>query len=100
MILIIKKINDKIDDYYKTYEKRYSQVYEKNMLWSSRVAIHLLNNGFNVFAVGYSQTVIDKCRQLSNYKYNNHFKQIDLISDKIEEKFDYIYSIEYCICLF
>ena len=118
-----QKMDNKVDDYYKAYEKRYSQVYEKDMLWScrdatpevlnfvidykisrndkildlgcgeGRDAIHLLNNGFNVLAVDYSQTVIEKCKQLSNYKYNNHFKQLDLISDKIGEKFDYIYSI-------
>ena len=29
----IVKVNK---DYYKAYEKRYSQVYENNMLWSSR----------------------------------------------------------------
>ena len=110
-------------DYYKAYEKRYSQVYENNMLWSAkentpdvlnciknykinkkskildlgcgegRDAICLLNNGYNVMAVDYSQTVIEKCKQLSNNKYNEHFIQLDLINDKMNCKFDFIYSI-------
>lgn len=111
------------DDYYKAYEKRYKQIYAKNMLWSSkkvtpdvlqfikdyqitktdkildlgcgegRDAIHLLDEGYNLLAVDYSQTVINKCIEISNYKYQNQFKQFDLINDTMEEKFDYIYSI-------
>ena len=110
-------------DYYKAYEKRYSQVYENNMLWSTkentqevlncikeykinkkskildlgcgegRDAIYLLNNGYDVLAVDYSQTVIEKCKELSNNNYNKHFRQFDLINDKMNCKFDFIYSI-------
>lgn len=117
-----KEAEDTVN-YYKAYEKRYSQVYEKNMLWSSREstpdvlkfindykiskndmildlgcgegrdAINLLNNGYNVLAVDYSQTVIEKCKELSDYKFNDKFKQFDLISSKMRKKFDYIYSI-------
>lgn len=124
----LRKINnwketDETTNYYKAYEKRYSQVYEKNMLWSSREstpdilkfindykiskndkildlgcgegrdAISLLNKGYNVFAVDYSRTVIEKCKELSDYKFNDRFKQFDLISDRMRKKFDYIYSI-------
>lgn len=111
------------NDYYKAYEKRYSQVYDSNMLWSTtdatpevvkflqfnnadlnskildlgcgegRDAINLLKQGYNVMAVDYSQTVINKCKELGNNLYNNKFKQFDLLVDKIEERFDYIYSI-------
>lgn len=110
-------------DYYKAYEKRYSQVYENNMLWSAkkntpdvlkciekynvknnskildlgcgegRDAICLLNSGYDVLAVDYSQTVIEKCKELSDYKYNDNFRQLDLINDKLSRKFDFIYSI-------
>lgn len=110
-------------EYYKAYEKRYKQVYEKNMLWSckdrtlevheviidrkiskedkileigcgeGRDAIYLLDNGYNVLAVDYSNSVIDKCKFLSNNKYNNKFKQFDLIKDDMDEKFKFIYSI-------
>jgi len=110
-------------NYYKAYEKRYSQVYENNMLWSAkentpdvleciknykinkkskildlgcgegRDAICLLNGGYNVIAVDYSHTVIEKCKELSNYKYNTSFKQFDLLNDKMNCKFDFIYSI-------
>lgn len=115
---------DKIeDDYYKAYENRYSQVYEKNMLWSSkentpeilkciknykiskkakildlgcgegRDAIFLLDKGYDLMAVDYSHTVIEKCKELSNYKYNKNFKQFDLIKEELDFKFDFIYSI-------
>lgn len=91
-------------NYYKTYEKRNKQVYENGYLWStnnrsldvietivnsgittdrkileigcgkSRDAISLLNKKYNVMAIDYSNTVIEKFKQLSNYKYNNRFK--------------------------
>lgn len=110
-------------DYYKAYEKRYTQVYENNMLWSAkqntpdvinciekyninkkskildlgcgegRDAISLLDNGYDVLAVDYSETVIEKCKELSNYQYNDNFRQLDLINDKLNKKFDFIYSI-------
>jgi len=110
-------------EYYKAYESRYSQVYENDMLWSSkentpevlkciknykiskknkildlgcgegRDAIYLLNDGYNVMAVDYSHTVIKKCKELSNNKYNESFKQFDLIKDKMNCRFDFIYSI-------
>lgn len=116
--------NDEIKaNYYKAYEKRYSQVYEKDMLWSSqentpevlkciknykiskmarildlgcgegRDAIYLLDKGYNLMAVDYSHTVIEKCKELSSNKYNNCFKQFDLIKDEMDSKFDFIYSI-------
>lgn len=118
-----KEFNELKSDYYKAYEKRYLQVYENNMLWSSkentsevlecikkykinekskildlgcgegRDAIYLLNNGYDVLAVDYSQTVIEKCKELSDNKYNEHFRQFDLINDKMNFRFDFIYSI-------
>lgn len=111
------------NNYYKAYEKRYKQVYNNNYLWTSRKntdevidtikseniyndakileigcgegrdAIFLLENNYNVLAIDYSNTVIEKCNELSNYKYINNFKQFDIINDLLEEKFDFIYSI-------
>ncbi len=111
------------EEYYKAYDIRYKQVYESNCLWSSkdsspdvlniinskkiskedkileigcgegRDAFSLLEKGFNVLAIDYSKTVINKCNELSNNLYRNHFKQFDIISDKMSEKFNFIYSI-------
>lgn len=111
------------NDYYKAYDKRYRQTYENNSLWEisertkevidtlkkykitknsnilelgcgeGRDAIYLLDNGYNVLGVDYSFTVIDKCNELTNYKYVNNFKQLDLIENSLNEKFDFIYSV-------
>lgn len=111
------------DNYYKAYDKRYEQVYKTNMLWSSkectpdvintirelqiknkdrildlgcgegRDAIYLLSNNYNVIAIDYSKNVINKCNKLSNNKYIDKFKQFDLITDELNMKFDFIYSI-------
>lgn len=120
-------MNDKLDnineEYYKAYEKRYSQVYEKNMMWSAseytpdvinflntynitkdnkildlgcgegRDAIHLLKQGYNLLAVDYSKTVIEMCNKLTSNKYKDKFMQFDLIKDKMDKTFDFIYSI-------
>lgn len=110
-------------DYYKAYEKRYSQVHSRNMLWATskytpdvanffkncnikksdkvldlgcgegRDAINLLNKGYNLLAVDYSKAAIEICNKLTNNKYKKHFVQFDLISDMMNEQFDYIYSI-------
>lgn len=111
------------ESYYKAYDKRYYQVYLNNMLWSSkepttevinfltdyncqkedlildlgcgegRDAIFLLNKGHNVLAVDYSVNVIKKCNELSNNKYKNSFIQFDIMKDKLDKKFKYIYSV-------
>lgn len=116
----MEKVNN---EYYKAYEKRYNQIYKKNMLWSSKLstkevmdfileykitkndkildlgcgegrdAINLLEQGYNVLALDYSKSVIDKCNELTNNKYVNNFKQFDLITDTIDNKFKVIYSI-------
>lgn len=111
------------NSYYKAYEKRYKQVYENGCLWSSnnpspdvietivnngittdkkileigcgegRDAIFLLNKNYNIVAIDYSNTAIEKCKELSEYKYDNKFKQFDILNDKLDEKYDFIYSI-------
>ena len=111
------------NDYYKAYDKRYRQTYENNSLWEisertkevidtlkkykitknsnilelgcgeGRDAIYLLDNGYKVLGVDYSFAVIDKCNELTDYKYVNNFKQLDLIENSLNEKFDFIYSV-------
>ena len=58
-----------------------------------RDAIFLLNKNYNVLAVEYSNTVIEKCKELSNYNYNDKFKQFDIVNYALDDKFDFIYSI-------
>ena len=58
-----------------------------------RDAIFLLNKNYNIVAIDYSNTAIEKCKELSEYKYNNKFKKFDILNDKLDEKYDFIYSI-------
>ena len=122
---IVDVSNDVADEfnYYMAYEKRYCQVYNKKMMWSSkqptpdvmdffkkynisknnrvldlgcgegRDAIYLLDKGYNIFAVDYSKTVIKMCNKITQNKYKNKFRNFDLIKDKMEDKFDFIYSV-------
>lgn len=111
------------NDYYKAYEERYKKVHSEGELWETckptnevletikkynitkeskimelgcgegRDAIFLLNKGYNVLATDYSKSAILKCNELTNYEYKESFKQFDLITDTMNEKFDFIYSI-------
>lgn len=111
------------NNYYKAYEERYKQVHKANMLWTSilntpdiikfigdykitkedrildlgcgegRDAIYLLDKGYNVLAIDYSISAINMCNKLSNNKYIESFKRLDIIEDTLDEKFKYIYSI-------
>lgn len=111
------------NEYYKAYDKRYKQVYEKNRLWATRKntkeviatikkykiskhdkildlgcgegrdALFLLNEGFNVTAIDYSNEVINKCNELTDNKYPENFKQLDIFEDALDDKFKFIYSI-------
>lgn len=110
-------------EYYKAYDKRYNQIHSKNMLWTTkdntkeikdiiekykinkkdnildlgcgegRDAIYLLNNGYNVTAIDYSINAINKCNELSDNKYKNKFMQFDILEDKMNSKYQFIYSI-------
>lgn len=111
------------NEYYKAYGERYKQVHEKNMLWATnkntkevidtmrkykiskhdkildlgcgegRDATFLLNKGYNVTAVDYSNEAINKCNELTNNKYQENFKQLDIFEDNLDDKFKFIYSI-------
>lgn len=115
--------NKETDVYYKAYEERYRQVYEKDYLWSTkeptpeifetikkehisksdqileigcgegRDAIFLLNKKYDVLALDYSKTVIEKCKNIFGEKFSHHFKQFDIITDTLDKKYDFIYSV-------
>ena len=113
----------KNNEYYKAYEKRYKQVYDKEMMWSSnkptldvlniikklnitknakildlgcgegRDIIYLLNKGYNVLGIDYSKTVIAKCNEITYNKFSNNFIALDIFQDNLNESFDFIYSV-------
>ena len=108
-------------EYYEAYEDRYKEAYDNNMLWEikdfskdvvkviedyknnsilevgcgeGRDTIHLLNMGYhNILGIDYSKTVIAKCNELTNNKYVNNFKSLDIMKDKLNKKYDFIYSV-------
>lgn len=112
-----------MDAYYKAYDKRYRQVHEKDVLWSSfvptlevmdviekygidkkskilelgcgegRDSIYLLKQKYNVLGIDYSIEAINTCNKLSKGKFSDNFKQFDIMEDKMDEKYDFIYSI-------
>ncbi len=100
---ISNNVADEIN-YYMAYEKRYSQVYNKKMMWSSnqpttdvinffnkynisknnkvldlgcgegRDAIYFLDKGYNVSAVDYFKTVIEMCNKITQNKYKGNLE--------------------------
>lgn len=110
-------------DYYMAYEDRYRKTYETDELWEKdiptrevlevikkyginknnqildlgcgegRDARYLLSCEYNVLAIDYSISAINKCNLLTNNKYIDNFRQFDLILDNMDNKFDFIYSI-------
>ena len=42
---------------------------------------------YNLLAVDYSKTVINKCNKLTNNEYINNFRQSDIIKDKLNNKY-------------
>ena len=59
-----------------------------------RDTIHLLNIGYhNILGIDYSKIVIAKCNELTNNKYVNNFKSLDIMKDKLNNKYDFIYSV-------
>lgn len=109
--------------YYEAYEDRYKQSYELGILWETkeytkelisvidrlninksnsilevgcgegRDAINLLNNGYNLVALDYSKSAINKINEITNNKYKDNFFQFDIFNDKLDKSFDFIYSI-------
>ena len=109
------------NDYYKAYDSRYKQIHDLGKLWEfeeptkevldfledynkgdsvlelgcgeGRDAINLLNKGYNLLATDYSKEAINKCNELSNNQYIKNFKTLDFLTEELNNKYDYIYSI-------
>jgi cyclopropane fatty-acyl-phospholipid synthase-like methyltransferase len=108
-------------DYYKAYDKRYKQVHDKNLSWSSnnntklveeiitkynleksrileigcgegRDARYLLSKGYNVIATDVSSEAINYCKKVDNTHISN-YKILDVLKEKPKEKYNFIYSI-------
>ena len=47
----------------------------------------------NILGIDYSKIVIAKCNELTNNKYVNNFKSLDIIKNKLNKKYDFIYSV-------
>lgn len=108
--------------YYEAYDERYKQVHEHNLQWFStepspivaevvedfsvqksdkileigcgegRDAYFLLENGFDLLASDISDEAISFCKK--NFpKYSDNFTKINCITDKLEEKFDFIFAV-------
>ena len=58
-----------------------------------RDAIFLLKKEYSLLAIDYSINAINKCIDLTKHKYENCFMQFDIIKDKMNQKFKFIYSI-------
>lgn len=110
-------------EYYMAYEDRYNDAYKNNTLWETtkptmeviniikeqkistkdkilelgcgegRDALYLLDKGYNILAIDYSKTVIEKCNELSNNKYKDNFKALDIMKDTLNDKYKFIYSV-------
>ena len=108
--------------YYEAYDERYKTVHEKGMRWASdeispivfdtmlkygigknaailetgcgegRDAIPLLQEGYDLLAVDISEEAVNFCRSLLP-KYKEHFVVLDCINEKLDRKFDFIYSV-------
>ena len=107
-------------EYYKAYDKRYKKIHELNKEWEvnipslivenminkykvskkdnileigcgeGRDTIYLDKNGYNVIGVDVSKEAIKYCKE----KYSEgNFKVLDIVKEKLEDKFKFIYSI-------
>ncbi len=107
--------------YYEAYDKRYKQVHDKGLKWSTdsnteiveeiinkhhlekrkileigcgegRDARYLLNKNYNVLATDISPEAIDYCIK-NDITHKDHYKVIDVLKDKIKDKYGFIYSV-------
>ena len=108
--------------YYKAYDDRYRQIHEQDLQWSSempskividtmqaaslptnskileigcgegRDAYPLLTQGFDVLAIDVSCEAVDYCKK----KFPNfaqYFQVVDCVTEKLNQKFDFIYAV-------
>ena len=109
--------------YYKAYDKRYKQVHEKNLSWSSnnrteiieemmnkynitkkskileigcgegRDAIYLLNKNYNLLATDASVEAINYCKA-NDKNHTTNYQVLDVLDAKhFHNQYDFIYSI-------
>ena len=108
--------------YYEAYDDRYKQIHEQDLQWSSempskivvetiqsfslphnskileigcgegRDAYPLLTQGFDLLATDVSSEAITYCKnKFSNF--SEHFQVVDCITEKLDQKFDFIYAV-------
>ena len=118
-----------MEKYYKAYDKRYKQVHEKNLSWSSdnntklvyeiikkyrinkddaileigcgegRDAKFLLKQGYNILATDVSVEAIKFCKLKDSNNRDNYLILDVLNNNEYLQKFDFIYSIA-CVHMF
>ena len=109
--------------YYEAYEKRYRQIHEKSLSWASdknspivsdtlkkyvksdspkildigcgegRDCLYLMKQGYDVQAIDISEEAIRYCRQKAGAENESRFRVLDVCRSKLEERFDFIYSV-------
>lgn len=109
--------------YYEAYEKRYRQVHEQSLSWSSdknspivadtlkkyvkadkprildvgcgegRDCLYLMKQGYDVQAIDISEEAIRYCRLRAGAEYENRFRVLDVCRSGLEGRFDFIYSV-------
>lgn len=109
--------------YYEAYEKRYRQVHEKSLSWASdknspivletlnkygidkdakildigcgegRDCLFLMNLGYDVQAIDISEEAIRYCRQRAGAGNAGRFHVLDVCTEALDGKFDFIYSV-------
>ncbi len=107
--------------YYEAYDKRYKQVHDKGLSWSSnnntkiveeiinkyhlenknileigcgegRDARYLLNKDYSVLATDISQEAINYCIK-NDITHKNNYKVLDVLNDNSKDKYGFIYSV-------
>ena len=110
-----------MNKYYEAYDKRYRQVHDKGLTWSTnsntkiveriinkyhlekesileigcgegRDARYLLNESYNVIATDISQEAIDYCIK-KDITHKSNYKVLDVLSSNSQDKYGFIYSV-------
>ena len=109
-------------EYYEAYDDRYKQIHAKSLRWFSNIntkiveetlqkhkitkqmkileigcgegrdAFYLLKNGYNLLACDISTTAINYCKK-NYFEHAESFVALNCLTDKINEKFDFIFAI-------
>ena len=112
----------KMEKYYQAYDKRYQQIHNLKLQWSSDVvtpilqeltvqfgirktdkileigcgegrdALWLLEQGYDILATDVSKEAISYCKK-KNSKFSHLFFQLDVCEERLPQTFKFIYSI-------